>query len=313
MDDRFDVKQFRSALGRFATGVTVITARDSGGAPVGVTANSFNSVSLNPPMVLWSLARSSASLAAFQQAERFAVHILSAAQEAISDRFASRGIDKFEGLALAAEQVPLLQDCSARFLCRTVSQYDGGDHVIFVGEVLDFEACEKPPLLFHGGKYAETRPRWQGAFDGIDPGEARVGAHSLTYLIAQAHAQLVRPLHGWLEEYDLQQPRYLILSVVSHSDGPSCAQVIERVRLGGYPVDPETLPRLLAQGLVREASGRLTLTDAGRKIYIAVLTRLKAFEDHLATCFSGGELADARIFLERLIARTSSDVPRLLD
>lgn len=152
----FDHHTFRDALGRFPTGVTVVTAIDSQGWPVGVTANSYNSVSLDPPLVLWSLARSSGSMPAFMAAETFAIHVLSDAQEALALRFATRGNDKFLGLdyAMHEDGAPLLDGCSARFLCETTYRYEGGDHVIFVGRVRAFEHGDRPPLLFHGGRFA---------------------------------------------------------------------------------------------------------------------------------------------------------------
>ncbi len=155
----FDPHSFRDALGQFATGVTIVTARAADGHPVGVTANSFNSVSMDPPLVLWSLARSSRSMKVFEQAETFAVHILASDQDALSNRFASRDIDKFAGIDHGVEGAPLLEDCTARFMCRTRNQYDGGDHVIFVGEVIDYDHADKPPLLFHGGDYADKKKR----------------------------------------------------------------------------------------------------------------------------------------------------------
>lgn len=153
-----DSRQFRQALGAFATGVTIVTTRDRDGNDVGLTVNSFNSVSLEPPLVLWSLARSSEQLmSAFADATHFAVHVLAADQEALSNRFASRGIDKFAGLAThrGIDGIPLLAGCAACFQCQTVQRYAGGDHQIFIGEVVDFENFQLPPLLFHAGQYAE--------------------------------------------------------------------------------------------------------------------------------------------------------------
>ncbi len=153
----FDSRQFRQALGAFATGVTIVTTRDRDGNDVGLTVNSFNSVSLEPPLVLWSLARSSVQLlAAFSDAEYFAVHVLAADQEALSNLFASRGVDKFAGLDVqrGVGDVPLLAGCAASFQCRTVHRYAGGDHDIFLGEVIAFENAECAPLLFHAGRYA---------------------------------------------------------------------------------------------------------------------------------------------------------------
>jgi 3-hydroxy-9,10-secoandrosta-1,3,5(10)-triene-9,17-dione monooxygenase reductase component len=153
-----DAKAFRIALGSFATGVTVITTQGSDGQPVGLTANSFNSVSLDPPMVLWSLARKARSLGAFLAATHWAVHVLSADQEALSNRFSRTGDDKFAGLAVTRGLggVPLLEGCAARFECRTSYRHEGGDHLIFVGEVLSFERVEREPLLFHAGRYARA-------------------------------------------------------------------------------------------------------------------------------------------------------------
>lgn len=152
----FDAKAFRAALGSFATGVTVITTRAEDGSPIGLTANSFNSVSLEPPMVLWSLAKKAWSLPAFQAARHWAVHILHAEQEDLSNRFAKAGLDKFADVAMSIspEGVPLLHGCAARFECRAQHQYEGGDHIIFVGDVLRFERDDASPLLFHAGRYA---------------------------------------------------------------------------------------------------------------------------------------------------------------
>ena len=112
-----DAREFRNALGSFTTGVTIVTTRDASGHDVGLTANSFNSVSLDPPLVLWSLAKSSTSLSAFVEAKHFAVHILAADQEPLSNRFATRGADKFAGLQIERGEggMPLLHGCAARF------------------------------------------------------------------------------------------------------------------------------------------------------------------------------------------------------
>lgn len=154
-------RRFRSALGAFATGVTIVTTRDELGRDVGLTANSFNSVSLDPPMVLWSLAKSSRSLPAFLAASHFAVHVLAADQEELSIRFATRGAEKFEGLEVerSPQQVPLLRGCSARFVCRTAFRHEAGDHMIFVGEVGAFDHSDRPELLFHRGRYSLAVPK----------------------------------------------------------------------------------------------------------------------------------------------------------
>ncbi len=146
----------RTAFGTFATGVTVITTVDAQGRDTGLTANSFSSVSLEPPLLLWSLSRQSTSFAAFMAAGHYAVHVLAAGQEALSARFARKGADKFEGVQVTRGEggVPLLEECAATFVCRSYARHDAGDHVIFLGEIVHFEHADHPPLIYHGGRYA---------------------------------------------------------------------------------------------------------------------------------------------------------------
>ncbi|TMM46246.1 flavin reductase family protein [Qipengyuania marisflavi] len=156
----FDPQSFRNALGSFVTGVTIVTARDDQGRPFGLTANSFNSVSLDPPMVLWSLSLRSGSLPVFRDADSWAVHVLAADQQAMSDRFAKPGADKFAGMELAdgSEGAPLIDGYAARFGCRARFEYEGGDHAIFLGEVVDFDRREIEPLIYHSGRYGRVMP-----------------------------------------------------------------------------------------------------------------------------------------------------------
>ncbi|QDL55132.1 flavin reductase family protein [Rhodoferax aquaticus] len=157
----FSAAEFRSALGMFATGVTIVTALSETGTPIGLTANSFNSVSMSPPLVLWSLARSAGSMAAFSAGSHYAINILSADQQDLAKQFAGKGLDRFAGVAFTpgAGGAPLLEGAVARFECFNRSRYEEGDHVIFVGEV---ERCTyaqgASPLLFHGGKFYAEHP-----------------------------------------------------------------------------------------------------------------------------------------------------------
>lgn len=149
----FGERELRDALGRFATGVTIVTTMTPSG-PLGITANSFASVSMDPPLVLWSPARKSRRFPAFEGASHFAVHVLSAGQLALAEDFAMSG-EPFAGLVCSRGigDVPLLEGCAARFECRHEAGYDGGDHLIVVGEVLRLTQADLPPLLFHRGKY----------------------------------------------------------------------------------------------------------------------------------------------------------------
>ncbi len=153
-----DPREFRNALGCFPTGVTVITAYDEKNhEPVGMTANSFSSVSLDPPLVLWSVARNANSFDAFNKAARFTIHVLHSGQKNLSTLFATKDIDKFTDLphTVGAGKVPLLDDYMARFECKTEHRHDGGDHVILIGRVIAFDRKNLQPLGFYQGRYAQ--------------------------------------------------------------------------------------------------------------------------------------------------------------
>ncbi len=152
----FNKAEFRKALGRFATGVTIITTLDKDGLSIGVTASSFNSLSMNPPMILWSLDKSAYSLPAFEHTPYFNVHVLSTGQGELSNCFAKPNTDKFKGIETikGLGGIPILPEYSALFECKTAHHYEGGDHIIIVGEVIKFSRNNNTPLVFHGGQYA---------------------------------------------------------------------------------------------------------------------------------------------------------------
>ena len=145
----------RAALGGFATGVTIVTCRDADAEPVGLTVNSFNALSLDPPLVLWSLRLASPSLAAFDAATHFAVNVLSEAQIELSRRFASVLPGKFDqGLwGEGARGLPLLGGSAATFECERISSQAAGDHRLYIGRVLVARAQSVPPLVYHAGRY----------------------------------------------------------------------------------------------------------------------------------------------------------------
>lgn len=149
-----DPYDFRRALGTFATGVTIVTAAAADGKPIGLTCNSFASVSLNPPLVLWSLSTFSPSMSVFQNASHFAVNVLGVSQRDLATQFARPADDKFAGVRWqrGLGDAPLLADTVAAFQCRTVARYNGGDHIIFLGAVEAYAYNHAEPLLFaHGG------------------------------------------------------------------------------------------------------------------------------------------------------------------
>jgi flavin reductase (DIM6/NTAB) family NADH-FMN oxidoreductase RutF/DNA-binding IclR family transcriptional regulator len=150
-----DTRELRNVFGSFVTGVTVVTTRDAEGRDQGVTANSFSSVSLDPPLVLWSQAKTAKSFQAFHEADSFIVNILSEHQRDLSQRFATSSPDKFLGIDVERRHggLPILQNCCAYVECRKVAMYPGGDHMVYLGEVVAVERHEKRPLAFARGKY----------------------------------------------------------------------------------------------------------------------------------------------------------------
>lgn len=150
-------RALRRALGQFATGVAVVTATGSDGRPVGVTINSLASVSLAPPLLLWSLALGSGSMAAFRAAPCYAVNVLAHTQQALCERFAASGIDRFQGVSLSPGPcgTALIDNALACFVCRPRSARKVGDHVIFIAEIVSYRMNRGEPLVFHAGGFAE--------------------------------------------------------------------------------------------------------------------------------------------------------------
>jgi len=155
---RAEIDDLRVALGQFATGVAIVTTRAPDGRSVGLTINSFASVSLEPPLVLWSLSTRSSSLAAFSVARSVAIHVLSADQEALARRFAAPAVDRFAGVhrGIGTGGAPLLEGVVARFICSPYAQHEAGDHVVFILRVDRWERAGGRALAFHAGRFFGT-------------------------------------------------------------------------------------------------------------------------------------------------------------
>jgi 3-hydroxy-9,10-secoandrosta-1,3,5(10)-triene-9,17-dione monooxygenase reductase component len=316
-----DRRSFRRALGAFATGVTIVTTRNAAGQDVGLTANSFNSVSLDPPMILWSLARSSLSLPAFQENGCFAVHILSADQEDLSHRFAARGTEKFAGLHCARGQggVPLLDGCSARFECRRAFVHDGGDHVIFVGEVLAFEDFARPALLFHAGRYAlavgKAPPAAPEPGDVSEP-DSSFSRDFLIYLLGRSRFQMMHGLRPVLDRHGLGEPEWLVLSLLGVADNRAIADLDRLLWYTGTRITYERVAVLASAGFVHLEGGhdpeaRVQLTDHGRGVILEFVTAAKALEAHAERNLGPGETQMLKHILRKVIADTDPGVPPL--
>lgn len=298
----FDAKEFRTALGSFTTGVTVVTTRGADNNDVGLTANSFNSVSLEPPMVLWSLGKAAMSMSHFQNAQYFAVHILAEDQQAMSKRFATRGIDKFDSLELSRGpgEVPLLEHCAARFICKTVYQYEGGDHIIFVGEVIHFEHTVTQPLLFHKGQYGQLAKANQSDSP-INTSEFE--DTTLAYLLRYCSHKLLGQLKQQLGQYQLSAPQYYFLALVSKSlDHETAADLLRRVAEGDNPPTDDDIEDLIAKGLLQTTDNNIQLTDTGSQLHMKLLAQYKAAESSVLNTLDYEERQTLLIALSKVAA-----------
>ena len=217
-----DPVEFRQCLGAFVTGVTVITTLDGEGTKHGLTANSFNSVSLDPPLILWSLRLNARSFPVFSQAERFVVNILAEDQVEISNRFARPAEDRFAGLAIAEGigGLPMIVGCAAHLECRKETTYPGGDHMVFLGRVERITNTRRKPLAFGSGRYMVVHPHDLGPLSSDDP----------TGNVASLRAlRLARPV---LEELGRETHKAIALSVWGNR-GPTVVWWAE----GGRPLD----------------------------------------------------------------------------
>ncbi|MFW3895035.1 p-hydroxyphenylacetate 3-hydroxylase reductase component [Pseudomonas bharatica] len=304
----FDSRAFRRALGNFATGVTVVTADDGRGNKVGVTANSFNSVSLDPPLILWSLDKRSSSLATFDAASHFAVNILAADQIDLSNNFAKPRDDRFAGIAHqpGAGGAPILMDCSANFQCEKYQMVDGGDHWIMIGKVVAFEDCGRSPLLYHQGAYSMVLPhtRMTRREEGQPPSSHFQGrlSHNLYYLMTQA-------LRAYQAGY---QPRQLssglrtsearMLMVLENDAGLSLAELQREVAMPAREID-EAVANLTRKGLVSgsEEGGNVRLTSNGVEQTEALWSIAKEQQDKVFGQFSEEQIENFKTVLKAVI------------
>jgi len=263
----FDTAAFRRALGNFATGVTVMTACHAG-RKTGMTANSFNSVSLQPPLILWSIVKTARSYDVFEQANHFAVNVLAADQIALSNHFARYSEDKFEGIDIETAPcgTPLLPGCAARFVCEKYQCVDGGDHWILLGKVIHFDDFARSPLLYHQGAYSALLPhprqlREKTPAIAEDNWQSRLN-DNLYYLMSQA-------VRSYQADY---QPRQLAsgfhtnearLLLALHCGSLDTGTLLQRVAVSAHEIGP-ALHSLHQRGLLNtDNNGQHSLTAAG--------------------------------------------------
>jgi 3-hydroxy-9,10-secoandrosta-1,3,5(10)-triene-9,17-dione monooxygenase reductase component len=310
-----DPRDFRQALGMFATGVTIVTTCAEDGSPVGVTANSFNSVSLQPPMVLWSLAKTARSLTAFSAATHWNVHVLANGQEALSNRFARPGEDKFAGLPLdqGSTAAPLIPGCAARFECRTAFQYEGGDHIIFVGEVMRYDRSERAPLVYVTGGYAVASKVAADVSTAqtADRASAPYSENLLGYLLGRAHHQFLAGFRPTRDARGLSDPDFFVLSLLAVRAPLSATEIAEHIAYTGIDIGPVALQALVARDLLRATPEGYALSAAGQDAILHVMAAAKGVEADIMARLGELDAAALRTGLKRLIALSDPGLPTL--
>lgn len=205
-----------------------------------------------------------------------------------------------------------MHEFAAKFECRTIHQYEGGDHIIFVGEVVALEKRDHAPLVFHGGKYAEARPRLN--LDGrptVEPEEGRFTDDFFLYLLSRAHFQTSAVTRRKIAELGLSQSDYLTITLLGMSSPLAHKDILERLAHTGHAPSQDVIKSLLARNLIEEHDEGLVLTASAQSMFIETLTVSKAFEDDLLDNFPAQEIAEMKHLLKRIIQLTGKDVPEL--
>jgi flavin reductase (DIM6/NTAB) family NADH-FMN oxidoreductase RutF/DNA-binding MarR family transcriptional regulator len=300
---KFDVRDFRSALGHFPTGVTVITALDKKGEPIGCTASSFNSVSMEPALVLWSVDKNAFSAKIFEKADYFAINVLSENQVAISNRFAGRGEDKFKDVSYSSGLggIPLLEGCGAQFECKTWNVYEGGDHLIIVGEVVNYSHNDSmTPLVFSRGSYAITSQHPNLSSDTHANSGSEFLNDFLLYILNSTISQYRKELYPLLiDDCNVTPEHWRILTILNQSSTLNFDDLSELVMQ-----PPEELRQsldLLSELQVIECSDTaIGLTAKGVALQAKLFAIAKEHEATLLSKLSAEEISTLKNGLKRI-------------
>lgn len=302
----FDARDFRRALGKFATGVTVITTRDSAGEKFGVTASSFNTVSMDPPLILWSIDKGAYSLATYRDAEHFVVNVLGNDQVDVSNRFASRGEDKFSGIAVeeGIGGSPKVKGAAAQFECRTWKVYEGGDHLIIIGEVVDYAYRDTgSALVFHSGRYSVPEPHpmvlpvdEESALGG------RLGYH-LLYLMRQALVAYRGDFYPRLDSLGVNEKEWRVLTLLVDRGDMESDLLAQRVAQPREDLE-DTLAGLQERALVAlDENAYVRLSEDGKSLALRLLAMADDHEKRLLEEMNPDEIKTLKAGLGRLVDR----------
>jgi flavin reductase (DIM6/NTAB) family NADH-FMN oxidoreductase RutF/DNA-binding MarR family transcriptional regulator len=306
-DPAADPRAFRRCLGQFSTGVTVVTTILDG-KPVGVTANSFSSLSLEPPLVLWSIGLTSRSCSAFAQAKHFAINILKSDQIDISQQFAGASKDKFEHVLWTAGSLgsPVLPDVLAVIECEMETQIAGGDHIIIIGRVRNYARFGGSPLLYSQGRYALaedhpsllTRPAQQSE----PPAKWQVHDLRLVALLAYVEMYASDLFERYRQSEGINLPQSRTVFALREAGALSIDEIVRQTCLPPVSIE-DAIPGLVDKHLVAGKDGLYGLTDTGRALCSRLTAHLERFESEHLDGISKQDIAATRRVLEQLYDR----------
>ena len=303
-----DSRGFRQCLGQFSTGVTVVSA-DHRGVRAGVTANSFSSLSLDPPLILWSINKTSRAFPVFSAAKHFAVNILAEDQVQVSQRFSSKEEDKFATIDWYRGQngAPLIRGTAGRIECTTEALHEGGDHLLIIGRVTRFEREERRSLIFSQGRYSigldhpVLRPDTATAGSKLHSAETTLGA-----LVFKAHLVSSRSFDAGRAALGLSIGEGRVLYVLSEHDALPIDALVGYANLPGQTIE-DALADLSAKGAVqRDISGAVSLTAKGRELRATVRERSRAREAEMLEPIAPDHLAIAKDVLASFVGQSAA-------
>ncbi|SDN61878.1 p-hydroxyphenylacetate 3-hydroxylase reductase component [Pseudomonas jinjuensis] len=303
----FDPRDFRRALGNFATGVTIVTAASASGAKAGVTANSFNSVSLDPPLILWSIDKRSSSYEVFREASHFAVNILAADQIDLSNHFARPREDKFAGIdhEIGEGGAPLFADCAARFQCEKWEMVDGGDHWIMLGKVVAFDDFGRSPLVYHQGAYSMVLPhaRMIRKEEGQKASSAFQGRlrDNLYYLMTQSVRSYQTSYQPRQLSAGLRTSEARMLMVLENDSGLDMCGLQREVAMPRHEIE-QAVEILRRKDMVTAQGDGYALTALGEEQTEALWGIAQEQQDKVFADFSAEQIETFRTVLRAVIA-----------
>ncbi|MCC0056656.1 MAG: flavin reductase [Rhodobiaceae bacterium] len=301
-----DIRGFRECLGQYVTGVTVMTAEHEG-ALVGMTVNSFASLSLDPPLILWSIRKNSTSLDTFRAAPNFVVNVLASDQIAVSQQFAVSGDVKFDGIVYerGIHGQPLLAGSAATLECSLEAEHDGGDHYLLVGRVNRFRRHDRQPLVFKQGRYAATIEHPSGGNKLGDNGASPNLPWAV--LFRQAYADLNEAIDAMRSSAGLTFNQGRLLSAILEHPGLS-AEALVPLSLVEYAAAQDAISALCAKGFIARSGTGLKITASGAETLNGLLRKVAAIEDSLLEGCSKEEVLVARRVLAKLIRSAEHQV-----